>query len=389
MLRSMKVLSTPVFTIGRDTTLCDGQSFVLTAPLTGSYLWSTGATTQSISVTTAGTYTLRITNAGGCEGFDQAVIGFSPSPAVSLGKDTSICSGSSLTLNGGSTAGASYLWSTGATTQTIAVTTAGMYHVKVTAGDCFRRDTIVVGVNAKPVVNLGADITTCTSDSVTLNAGNAGSTYVWSTGATTQSIRVSAAGTYTVTVTNGSGCTGQDVLVITNLPEPNGSFTSVSTELSATFSTPTQTGVSYLWDFGDGGISTSSNPTHTYAVAGTYTVKLTVTFVATGCETVTGQAVTVTPPVGIGSLAGAYRLSASPNPFRHTTMISFKLQQESEVSLEIYDLLGRKISTLAEKSVLKGDQNISWNIGDEQAGVYMVRLVVDGRASLIRIVSAE
>ncbi len=160
------------------------------------YLWSTGATTQTIVVNSAGTYSVQVTQ-GGCTGNDAINITVNPSPVVNLGPDATICAGSSITLDAGN-AGATYLWSTGATTQTILVNTAGTYSVQVTQGGCTGNDAINIAVNPLPVVNLGPDATICAGSSITLDAGNLGATYLWSTGATTQTIVVNSAGTYSV-----------------------------------------------------------------------------------------------------------------------------------------------------------------------------------------------
>src|SRR5690606_41555627 len=97
--------------------------------------------------------------------YDTLVVMTSPLPVVTLGNDTAICVGSSLTLDAGN-AGAAYLWSTNATTQTIAVATAGTYSVTVTDGFCSASDTIVVSTNPLPVVALGSDTTICAGDTL-------------------------------------------------------------------------------------------------------------------------------------------------------------------------------------------------------------------------------
>lgn len=86
---------------------------------------------------------------------------------------------------------------------------------------CFDYDTVVVSYSTNPVVALGADLTVCETDTVALDAGNAGADFVWTTGATTQELLVADAGTYSVTVTNAAGCSGSDQIVISHevLPE--------------------------------------------------------------------------------------------------------------------------------------------------------------------------
>jgi len=74
-----------------------------------------------------------------------------------------------------------------------------------------------VVVIAPPVVDLGADRTMCPGGPLVLDAGPGYSTYSWNTGATTRTITVTAAGTYTVTVGNG-GCTASDDVIVNVTP---------------------------------------------------------------------------------------------------------------------------------------------------------------------------
>ena len=142
-------------------------------------------------------------------------------PVFSLGPDTAACSGASITLS--ASAGATgYMWSTGATTQSITVSTAGTYSVMAYNGSlgCARRDTIVVTTGTNPTVSLGADTTFCAGNSYTLNAGNPGATYLYNTGATTQTLLVSTSGQYSVRVRNAQGCVGRDTVNVTVRPLP-------------------------------------------------------------------------------------------------------------------------------------------------------------------------
>lgn len=135
--------------------------------------------------------------------------------AVSLGNDTTLCSNGAM-LYAGNT-GSSYFWNTGATTQSIPVTVSGTYIVSVSNTWGIVTDTISVEIVPSPVVNLGNDITTGLP-SYTLDAGNAGAAYLWNTGATTQTITVNVAGVYSVTVTNGFGCSATDTITVSFQP---------------------------------------------------------------------------------------------------------------------------------------------------------------------------
>ncbi|MEI6436452.1 MAG: PKD domain-containing protein, partial [Bacteroidota bacterium] len=114
---------------------------------------------------------------------------FSEYSKLSLGPDHSMCPGDSIFLDAGYGRN-SYQWSTGETTQTIWVKTAGTYWVSTTEPDCNLSDTIVVSYYPITPVNLGPDRTICLGDSTLLNAGAGRAWYLWNTGANTQSIWV-------------------------------------------------------------------------------------------------------------------------------------------------------------------------------------------------------
>ena len=132
-------------------------------------------------------------------------------PAIAL-VDTINC-GPAM-LNAGVTAD-TYMWSNGGTAQTTTINTSGTYTLTATNGICSATDTVDVTINNLPIVSLGADTTICDTTYITLNAGNSGASYVWSTSASTQTIDVSTTGTYDVEVTDGNGCVGTDAITVT------------------------------------------------------------------------------------------------------------------------------------------------------------------------------
>jgi gliding motility-associated-like protein len=110
--------------------------------------------------------------------------------------------------------GQSYLWNDNSTSATLTATTTGTYWVEVTNGACVMRDSIDVTVFALPIIDLGNDTTLCPGNTLTLNAGNPGSSYAWSIGAQTQTVVVDSASTYVVTVTGTGNCLSTDSITI-------------------------------------------------------------------------------------------------------------------------------------------------------------------------------
>ncbi len=157
-----------------------------------------------------------------------ATCGPSDSLTVDLGAPRALtCSSPTATLTAaltGGTAPFTYQWTPGAaTTQSVTVSTAGTYFVKVTgANGCSATDTVVVTSDiAPPTVDAGnPEVLWCGAPSVVLEAtvtgGTAPYSFLWTPGDhTTQSLSVTAAGTYTVTATGANGCAASDAVVVT------------------------------------------------------------------------------------------------------------------------------------------------------------------------------
>lgn len=183
--------------LGNDTLLCEGQSIQISAGNRGmNYLWSTGETTQVITVSTSGTYHVEVSG-GLCTERDTITIDFTPPPVASIGNDTLLCPGASLLLDAGNP-GLKYKWSSGETTQQITALHSNIYSVTVTVGNCISNDEIKITI-ADPI-DLGPDYSLCSGSSLTLNAGNPGCSYLWSTGEATQKITVSTPNIYNVEI---------------------------------------------------------------------------------------------------------------------------------------------------------------------------------------------
>jgi len=213
------------------------------------------------------------------------------SPTPSISGTTSFCSGSSTTLNAGS-GYSTYLWSTGATTSSINVSTAGTFTVTVTnASGCIGSTSATTTVNSNPTPSISGTTSFCSGSSTTLNAGSGYSTYLWSTGATTSSINVSTAGTFTVTVTNASGCTGSTSATTTVNPLPVASITpsgNVTTcNASQLLNAATGVGYNFQWRLNSNNISGATADNYTATVSGIYDVVVTLT----GCSATSSQTI--------------------------------------------------------------------------------------------------
>ncbi|RKD96717.1 hypothetical protein BXY64_3655, partial [Marinifilum flexuosum] len=207
--------------LGLDREFCQGDSVTLTANFAGgTYLWNTGETSQSIIVKSAGNYSVIVTDINGCTGTDDVDVRVHSNPVINLGPDKVTCDGVAVMLDAGHP-GSSYVWSNGETLQAILTPIGGNYSVVVTdVNGCVGMDDANIIVNMPPTVDLGLDQETCDGNIITLDAGNSGATYLWSNGATTQTITVNASGNYSVVVTDANGCSATDDVNVTVHPNP-------------------------------------------------------------------------------------------------------------------------------------------------------------------------
>ncbi|WP_143470488.1 gliding motility-associated C-terminal domain-containing protein [Labilibaculum filiforme] len=287
----------PLVDLGIDQSTCAGNSITFDAGNAGAtYLWSTGATTQTITVATSGNYSVTITDANGCTATDDANAMIHANPTVDLGIDQETCAGNSITFDAGNI-GATYLWSTGETTQTITVATSGTYSVTITdANGCSATDDANATIHANPIVDLGIDQSTCAGNSITFDAGNAGATYLWSTGETTQTITVATSGNYSVTITDANGCTATDDANATIHANPTvnlGADQEICAGGTITFDAG-NIGATYLWSTGE------TTQTITVATSGNYSVTITD---ANGCTATDDANATIhaNPTVNLGA----------------------------------------------------------------------------------------
>jgi hypothetical protein len=292
VLISLYSVSNPIVTTN-NVAICQGTAATLSSSTAASYLWSNGSTNSSINVSTAGNYSVTVTDANGCTASSAPLaiaVSSNPTVAISAAGSTSFCQGQSVTLNS-NTNGTSYVWSNGATTPSITATTSGIYFVTVTnaAGCSTVSNEILVNAQTSftPSITAVSPTTVCAGAYATLVA-SPGASYVWSNGQTTQGVNVGLNGPVTVTVTNTQGCTGTSAPInVTVLPVPT---TTISASGPLTFCeggsvTLTAGGANtYVW------ANNSTSVTQTIMSPGTYVVT---GYGANGCPDLAEVVVTV------------------------------------------------------------------------------------------------
>lgn len=277
------------YTFAQDTIVfCPGSSTVLMGATDGaSNLWSTGDTTNSITVLTAGTWTLTVT--GTCGSITDSVVTVISGPTATVTvTDQVSCNGLSdgeaSVVGSGGTMPYGYQWSNTSITDSIGGLIAGSYSVTLTDNNgCTATDIALV---TEPTVLVSSALVstnpTCNGSSnggvtVTANGGNLPYTYLWSTSDTTATVGNLGAGTYSVTVTDAEGCSSPAAVAIAN-PAALLTFTSVDSNVScfgasdggaSVLATGGSTPYSYVWS------TSATTASITGLMAGSYFVTVT------------------------------------------------------------------------------------------------------------------
>lgn len=258
----------PTITIIGDISFCQDTNTTLTASGASTYVWSNGASGSTITVNTAGAYTVTGTDNNGCTASADKVVTVDTLPVITITGVTSFCYGSStgLTASGAGT----YIWSTGSGTNSITVMDGGMYSVTGTNGNgCLGTASVMTFVKPLPIPQIVGPVEICQGDVATLTAYG-GNTYLWSNGSAQNSINVTQSNTYTVTATSSEECSAIDTFTLTVHSLPTVTITGESSFCQGSSSTLTASGAStYVWSNGATGSTTTVNTAGTYTVTGT------------------------------------------------------------------------------------------------------------------------
>jgi gliding motility-associated-like protein len=271
----IRVTPPPVVDLGNDTTLCSGAVLALDAGSTwSSYWWNNGATTQTISVSTAGTYWVEVSNPGGCKGRDTIQVRESESSlSVDLGKDTTLCQGRAVVLDAGAGYG-SYRWQDGSRERTFTAFGPGRYWVTVgdACGTQTATDTLAVFYTNSQKIDLGSDRTVCAGQRITLDAGPGFAHYLWPDGSSEQTFTLREPGRYWVVGATQSGCFASDTITVQAGVDPVfldlGPDTTMCREETLILNASIPDGDAYSWN------DASTSSTLTVSEAGTYWVEV-------------------------------------------------------------------------------------------------------------------
>jgi PKD repeat protein len=381
----------PVISANGPTTFCNGGNVMLTSSQASGIMWSDNSTAASINVSASGTYDVTYTDANGCSATSAATtvtVNPNPSaPTITANGPTTFCTGDSVLLTSNQATG--NVWSTSAMTQSISVTTSGSYSVTYTdANGCSATSnstTVSVSNAPAPTITIQGNTALCPGDMVTLTSSTA-DTYLWSNSMTTQSITVSAAGTYFVTVTNTNACNGTGAsssVTVTALTAPTSSFTyNVPVVNQYQFTNTSTGGTIFAWDFGDASQSSAQNPAHVYFTSGTYTVTLIVTN-ASGCSTTSTQVVSV--GVGVQEQGIVNAMTLYPNPANENLNIEISMNDNAAAQVVAYDMSG-KLLINETNSLATGNNTLTYDVTGWSNGIYFVRVTTGNSVNTMKVV---
>ncbi len=292
------------FDLGPDQNICQGEEIIIgSSDTTVQYLWNTGQTTSPLTLApdTATNYSLTVTATGGCSAAFDILITPVTNPNSGIEAAASLlCKGDSTILIANYDGGAppyTFVWSTGATTDTITVIPEITTNYSLTVTDsngCSDAASINIEVIPDETTIVAVDSILCPGQTTTLTVYEFVTFYSWSHGQISQSIEIAPTSTeiYWVTITDFNGCNKTDSIIIEVVPPPNPPIINcTSTTSSITFSWEALSGFSYnaFSLSGPAGIQTDS----TYVVTGLspneeVTLQL-VAFSAEGCEAISEQ----------------------------------------------------------------------------------------------------
>ena len=345
--------------------LCNGASATLVANNNPAYtyVWNTGSTDSSITVSASGLYAVTVTSDLGCDSSSFTSVVAGATPVADIGMDTiNFCQGSFATVTAVGV-GNIYQWSNGTTGATTQISQAGQVILTVTsAGSCVAYDTALAVENPFPNVSLSTTtLDFCDNESGQISVNMVtGATYLWSSGETSTSITTTQAGQYWVQTTL-NGCTAGDTGMATILASPIvelGTDTTICN--TAILVLDAGAGASFTWSTGD------ATQTITVNTDGDYSV---IVENADGCFG--GDTISVVTEICASIFepgANNVNVSAYPNPVANELTISME-QELIGASIKVLDVKGSIVyqgTTTSLKETL--------NVSDWTVGVYSIQI---------------
>jgi gliding motility-associated-like protein len=198
--------ATPPLDLGADTSLCSGESFVLSINTPGvSILWPDGSTGNNYTVSNTGNVIASISNTCGTSSDTIFVNALPDIPVLNLGPDQSLCPGELITLDPG-IANVQYAWQDGSTSNSYQSTQQETVILTISNSCGTSTDTVEIFESTQgPQINLGPDIQVCAGQIVTIPSGISGVNYLWQDGSSSPDFVTAVSGTFILNVSNNCG----------------------------------------------------------------------------------------------------------------------------------------------------------------------------------------
>ncbi|MEM6343317.1 MAG: choice-of-anchor J domain-containing protein [Bacteroidota bacterium] len=352
----------PRVDLGADTSACGSLVLDAGGGIGLSYEWSTGDTSQTISLSNAtaspqqSIIFVTVTDSVGLCGTDTISVSIATTtPAVTaMVMDSISCnadsSGTLVATGSGGLAPYTYRWNSVPPQigPTASMLSAGSY--TVTISDEFNCEATANAVLSEPLpIGVALDSllqNDCPDDSIGgifLSVGGGGGlapyTYLWSNGDTTQDITDLPVGMYTGTITDANGCQiSESFMLGAQDTFPVAAFDFMPVGSTINFNSLSTNTTSYLWDFGDGNTSTSTNPTYVFATNDTFIVTLTAT---NDCGMSVLSDTIVITQVGIEEEWLSQQIGLYPNPNQGSFELHFDNLQLKAIRLRVHNLAGQ------------------------------------------------
>jgi len=360
--QTINVQMPPSINLGNDTSICDGSALIKTVSNTYSqYIWSDSSITNSGAISSAGSLSVTVQDAFGCEGSDtMSILSLIDLTNVSLSMDSvSFCPGDSVAVTVSSnTPGAGFLWSTGAQTPSIFISSGGNYTVTASANDlCANVDTVVSEIFEITPIDFSLDSNLCPPRAV--EANNDYVSYSWDNGANSFGTSASVDETLTLTVIDVNGCTTTSSVFVDVNDNPvvdlGNDTTICANGGSVLLSSNTGNGLTLLWNTGDTTASITANG------AGSYSIQVTDAFGCTGFDTIVVSEVQC---LGISELGEKRSFSVFPNPAKSEIFIRSELTND----FELIDVIGNVV-----RRIFVTERSTNMNIENLPSGIYILR----------------
>ncbi|MCF8275741.1 MAG: T9SS type A sorting domain-containing protein [Flavobacteriales bacterium] len=368
------------FCVGGEVTLSSDAGFA-------TYLWSDGSTTaDSLTVTQSGDYYVIVEDDLGCTGISQIVqvsVNSLPNAAINALGPLSFCPGDSVIL-AAPVGYVGYEWSSGSSNDSIAVNSAQQVTLTVTSAQgCVNSSSVDVSIYPQPSPQISGDgpFEFCTGENVVLSVGSNYSSYLWSSGSTSQTITVTESGLYGVSVIDLNGCVDSTLL---------------ATPVSVTVFEPqpviVQSGDSLIitnagdfgaiqWYYNGNPISGENGSVYVITSSGNYTASGTDD---NGCMGFSPN-YEMTCCVGIGEINDLSYLNIYPNPTSGMITLEAEFVNETEVSILIFDIAGKEMIAYFFGTPVSSVQK-SFDLNTLASGVYFLRVTTNNGAIVHRIV---